>query len=439
MLQRLPAILIAVLIGGALSAAFFVGLSRRPPNRMLVAGYPLAYWVQCLDSGQDDLREAAKRNLPQFGVDAVGPLIERLDAESREVSAASAATLAKMPPALTVPLLSASLRHASAGGSSSSSARGATPPRRSAAIDLLAAMPALASAPAADDIAAQLEDPDVCHTAAEYLISHGVNAHAIATAARVLGGTEQYCRLQSIRVMCGSPSDPQVAPALVATMDCTDPAVRAAAWGALPNLPWVPPAAIEKLCRGLADHQTRRISQALLVKAGPDALDPLGWFFERIGPGDRQLRELASSLAQEIRRSHPSSATSTPPTATAPAVPLDFTLARTLEERRRLVDQLSYASDPAKYDLMIKALADRDMGTRRAALAAMGRSIQSQKIVDRLVKALADPVPLVRAGAAEALSPLREDGTVRAKLNETLRHDDDATVIAAAQQALHPD
>jgi hypothetical protein len=374
MRTRLPAILFAVAVGGALSAAFFVALSRQPPVRTLVAGHPLQYWVQCLDSGEDDLREAARRNLPKFGVDAVGPLIERLDAESRAVSTASAAAIGKIPTTVTVPLLAASLRPGGADGRGGSSA---TPARRIKTIEVLAAMPAAASAPAIDDVARQLEDPDVCHTAADYVIDRGAGPHVIAVAARVLAGTEQYCRLQAIRVLCASPADPQVAPALVANMDCTDPAVRMGVWGALPTLPSVPPQAIERLCRGLADRQTRRISELLLFKAGPSAIDPLRWTRQRLGENDPQLRQLIADRIEQIRRAYPSTATSTLPTP--PSVPLDFTLARTLEERRRLVDLLSYASDPAKYDLMIKALSDVDPGTRRAALVTMGRSLQSQR------------------------------------------------------------
>jgi HEAT repeat protein len=432
---RLPAILFAVAVGGAVSAAFFVALSHQPSARTLVAGQPLQYWVQCLDSGEDDLREAARRNLPKFGVDAVGPLIERLDAESRAVSTASAAAIGKIPTAVTVPLLAASLRPGGADGRGNGGS--ATPARRIKAIEVLAAMPAAASAPAIDDVARQLDDPDVCHTAADYVIAQGAGPHVIAVAARVLAGTEQYCRLQAIRVLCASPADPQVAPALVANMDCTEPAVRMAAWGALPTLPSVPPQAIERLCRGLADRQTRRISESLLFKAGPSAIDPLRWTRQRMGENDPQLRRFIADRIEQIRRAYPSTATSTLPTP--PSVPLDFTLARTLEERRRIVDLLSYASDPAKYDLMIKALGDVDPGTRRAALVPMGRSLQSQKIVDAVVAALNDPAPFVRAGAAEALTSQRDDAAVRAKLTESIRHDDDPTVIVAAEKALRPD
>jgi hypothetical protein len=192
MLSRFPAILFAVAVGGALSAGLFVALSRQGSTRKLVAGYPLTYWVQCLDSGQDELRAAAQRNLPQFGVDAVAPLVARLDSELPEIASTSAATLAKMPPALTVPLLAAALRPGAVGSSAA---------RRCAAIELLSPMPAVASAPAVDNIAAQLDDPDVCLTAAEYLIAHGADARALGVAARVLAGTERYCRLQSIRVL----------------------------------------------------------------------------------------------------------------------------------------------------------------------------------------------------------------------------------------------
>jgi len=38
-------------LGGALSAAFFIALALRPNQKQLVGGQPLDYWVKCLDSG----------------------------------------------------------------------------------------------------------------------------------------------------------------------------------------------------------------------------------------------------------------------------------------------------------------------------------------------------------------------------------------------------
>jgi HEAT repeat protein len=120
-------------------------------------------------------------------------------------------------------------------------------------------------------------------------------------------------------------------------------------------------------------------------------------------------------------------------------VSLDYTTAADLTEQRRWVSRLSFGSDPRKYDYMIKALSDFDPGTRQAALVAMGHSLQSRKVVDRLIKALGDADPLIRAAAAHALAPMRDDAAVRAKLNETIRYDDDPTVVATAQKALRPD
>jgi hypothetical protein len=77
-------ILIPIVLGGLLSAALFIALSRQPSRHQLVGGKPLEYWVQCLDSGNVALRESAAINLPLFGVEAAPALIEHLDADARK-------------------------------------------------------------------------------------------------------------------------------------------------------------------------------------------------------------------------------------------------------------------------------------------------------------------------------------------------------------------
>jgi hypothetical protein len=173
MLRRLPAILVATVLGGTLSVVSLVILSREPPTRRLVGGRPLAYWVACLDSGDAALRTAAERNLPQFGPDAVDPLVERLDDDSTDVTLAASAVIATIGPA-GVPPLTAALR------------KGGTPFRRIAIIRLLKAAGPAASAPANPVIAAQLADRDISAVVADYFTAYGPDPDAIAAAAVVL-------------------------------------------------------------------------------------------------------------------------------------------------------------------------------------------------------------------------------------------------------------
>jgi hypothetical protein len=231
LIARTLAILIAVTVAGSLSAVVFIALSRQPSTRRLVGGQPLAYWVQCLDSGQDDLREAGRRNLPVFGGEAVDPLIARLDADDENVRRAAAWSLGKIG-APAIGHLARVLRPRGAGG-----ARASTPACRCAVIELLGTMGVPLSAPASDDVALQLDDRDVCREAARYLVLCGVSPNGIATAARVLGGTEQTCRLQAVRVLLSAASsNAQARAALSASYSTGDPVVREAVRQALRDL-----------------------------------------------------------------------------------------------------------------------------------------------------------------------------------------------------------
>src|SRR5215472_9131945 len=116
---------------------------RQSPHPQLVGGQPMSYWLLCLDADQESLRHDAENNLPQFGVAAVGPVIERLDSAQRETAEAASATLVVIG-APAVPQLAASLHSGSAA-------------RRMAAIGILKTI-GPASASAAPDVAGLLDD-----------------------------------------------------------------------------------------------------------------------------------------------------------------------------------------------------------------------------------------------------------------------------------------
>src|SRR5206468_1095249 len=97
-------------------------------------------------------------------------------------------------------------------------------------IGLLRGMGAAASAPAVPAIAAQLEDPNVGHVAAEYFVEFGAGSEAVAAAARVLGGIDQQRRLDAVRVLMLAPEDPRTSAALVASLQTSDPVVRRWVW-----------------------------------------------------------------------------------------------------------------------------------------------------------------------------------------------------------------
>jgi hypothetical protein len=251
---RLPTMFVASIIGGALSAVLFVALSRQPHTRKLVAGYPLQYWVQCLDSGQEELRENARLNLPRFGVEAVDPLIERLDDDDPKVRLAAWSALQKIgAPAL--PRLAIVLRGDSAGGHATTAAcrcaiiellrttiAAAGPATTETTTTTTTAMPAIPPAvvnDVADAVATQLEDRDVCQAAARYLVLHGVGPNGIAAAARALGGSQQLCQLQAIHVLLTEPRDPTTLAALSSSYNASDRVVRDAVRRAL--VTWPPP------------------------------------------------------------------------------------------------------------------------------------------------------------------------------------------------------
>jgi HEAT repeat protein len=110
--------------------------------------------------------------------------------------------------------------------------------------------------------------------------------------------------------------------------------------------------------------------------------------------------------------------------------------ARDVEERIRGIRLLPFFRDLAKYDMMIAAMEDPNAQVRLAAARAMGRSLTSGRVVQRLVEAMkSDPSPAVRADAAMSLRSARSTGNVELALRAAM-NDPDPAVAAAAEQSL---
>jgi hypothetical protein len=90
---------------------------------------------------------------------------------------------------------------------------------------------------------------------------------------------------------------------------------------------------------------------------------------------------------------------------------LDYAKGSDVAERVRRVRLLPFSSDAnKKYDAMISASRETDPKVRRAAFGAMRRSLESPKIVDRLIAAMEkDESPAIRIQAAETLSAVRDN------------------------------
>src|SRR5688572_16607019 len=70
----------ALLMGGALGAASIYFVARSSPGETrLVEGQPISYWVRCLESDDESLREKAVVNLPKYGADAVYKVMPMLE------------------------------------------------------------------------------------------------------------------------------------------------------------------------------------------------------------------------------------------------------------------------------------------------------------------------------------------------------------------------
>ena len=105
-------------------------------------------------------------------------------------------------------------------------------------------------------------------------------------------------------------------------------------------------------------------------------------------------------------------------------------------ERARRVRMLPYCRDSVKrIGIMIDAMQDTDLNVRRAAVAALGQSLHSNRAIERLIDAMKyDASPTLRSDAAGALAPARFASRVAEAL-AAAEKDPDAAVAAAASEA----
>jgi hypothetical protein len=115
---------------------------------------------------------------------------------------------------------------------------------------------------------------------------------------------------------------------------------------------------------------------------------------------------------------------------------LDYSKAFDPAEKLRRVRLLPFAKDWRKYDLMISAANQEDPVLRHAAIGAMGRSLQSPRILDKLIDLVRHGyTTATRRDAILALAPLASD----ARITPTLRNamaDPDPNIAAAAEMAM---
>jgi hypothetical protein len=105
-------------------------------------------------------------------------------------------------------------------------------------------------------------------------------------------------------------------------------------------------------------------------------------------------------------------------------------------EKLKRVRLLSFTKDWRKYDLMISAANQEDPVLRHAAIFAMGRSLQSPRILEKLVDlARHGNTTATRHDAIVALSPAGKDPRVTPVLRNAMS-DPDPNIAAAAQKAL---
>src|SRR4051812_23869859 len=88
MRERIATIAAAVLIGGIVGGLGLLLVIRSTAPVKLVNGFPLSYWTRAIQGDDASMRAAAAAALPQFGAQAIAPLIAMLDRPTVQVSAA---------------------------------------------------------------------------------------------------------------------------------------------------------------------------------------------------------------------------------------------------------------------------------------------------------------------------------------------------------------
>src|SRR5687768_4397541 len=97
-------IVMGLVIGGALGAGAIILVTRAGSGpQKQVDGKPMSYWLQCLDNENATLRSEARVALPQFGADAIVPVVDLLDEPHAQSDAAD--ILSIMGPQAVPPLI----------------------------------------------------------------------------------------------------------------------------------------------------------------------------------------------------------------------------------------------------------------------------------------------------------------------------------------------
>ena len=500
MRERLATIVMAVVIGGAVGAAGILFLSRAGRTEaQKVNGQPMSYWLKCLDSESEGLRAEATQVLPQFGNDAITPVIELLDEPRAQMQAAD--VLALIGPSAVGPLIE-SLK------------TGPTNKRLGAikALERIGAPAAEATTP----VVHFLKEEDVGPVAAEFVAKMGPNLEAVAVAVHVLETGSSMRQLDAIKVLSrASRSDIRAETALLHAARTGSSRVRVAAFEAVCKLNPPPLEAIPDMIAGLEHPETLVAARAGLAALGPAAIGPLRDCATHRSPRLRAeavmalsqltnhptaaeslilflkdpepmvsniaaasleslrqrdlgmvVRQLKSPNAKvrawavrEVGKIQPPMFDDLAPLLDDPddevraeaadairdlwqvddPMILESPKARDPDERIRGIRLLPFLRDTRKYDMMLAAMEDPHPQVRLAAARSLGRALTSGRAVQRLVEALKDDASSeVRAEAARALGRARDTGGVTAALQAASRDPDQYVAQAALSSLREP-
>ena len=496
--ERLAVILVALLIGGVVGGGGILFIARSADHGLLIEGHAAGYWVKCLDSDDESVRDHAVIILPRFGADGVWAVMTVLGNTQAQDGAVE--VLVRIGQPAVSPLNEALLSR--------------SPQTRVGAIRALDKMPPPLVAPASERVSRLLDDDAASPFASQFLCRIGPDAGAIAAALQISETGSVLREVDALHVLGhASGSDAHVVEMLRQRSDDADPHVQAAAFEALCGLtpPSVDAASL------MIDHLTRTDSRAAarigLARLSSAAIEPLHSCttrpaietrIEAIGllaqyvttdksaaiaivdfvhDADASVgtsaeaalapmrehdltfvkKQLASPYAKvriwaihEVRKVQPPLIDDIAPLlddrdeqvrneateairglwqADDPII-LFAPKSKDLQEKLRGIRLLPFFRDPRKYDMMLAAMEDAQPEVRLEATRAMGRSLTSGRVVTRLVEAMKqDPIPQIRAEAATYLTGARSTSHVEEALDAATR-DPDATVAEAARRSL---
>ncbi|MEO6436887.1 MAG: HEAT repeat domain-containing protein [Tepidisphaeraceae bacterium] len=500
--RRIVVIAIAVVLGSVLGAAAVSFLTRtRDRNEVVVRGFTMSYWLNWLDSDDAPRRAEAAAALPQFGAPAIEPLVELLGSEHPPTrqSAADAlftlgppavpeltAALGGKPPAkqiLAIEVLQklggasapaaddiAQLLEDPAVGPSATEfflANGVAPAATAKAIWILDkgdpsrrfdAIRLLRKAPTDEKITAALlralhiPDPGVADQAFFALCDlKPPPREAIAAMIERLKRPSMQTAAQAALTSAGAPA----IDALRALRQHPDQELRAEAVRTLGQMLSTdrhvvidilqflldPNPLVESTTRGVLSPVVQANPKFLLDQLQSEQVKIRVWAVRELKlQRPLPLDELAEAM-EDPSESVRDAATDALRMTTEARDPNWLTLIKSpdVKVRIRAARMLPFVREVGKQDALLLAMDDKDVAVRRAAVGALGRAINSQFAVDRLIKSAArEKNPAVRAAAVRALTPARLLPDVQAAL-EGATWDLDPAVVAAAQQALGRD